>query len=48
MLASAYQTTVYKYDISGDAWTTVASLPVSLGWGKAVGYNNKIYLAGGY
>ncbi len=35
--------------LAGDAWTTAASLPLTLGWGKAVGYtNNYIYLAGGY
>jgi hypothetical protein len=47
-MSSVYQSTVYKYSIVGDAWTTVASLPSTIGWGKAVGYNNRIYFAGGY
>lgn len=42
-----YQTTVYKYDIALNTWSTVAALPVAMGWCKAVGYNNKIYVAGG-
>ncbi len=45
---TTYQNTVYKYDITLDTWSTVASLPALVGWGKAVGYNNKIYLVGGY
>ncbi len=44
---TSYSTTTYRYDINLDSWTTVAPLPDSIGWGKAVGYNNKIYLAGG-
>ncbi len=48
-MSSVYQTTVYKYDIGLDTWTTVTALPSTIGWGKAVGYNNNyIYLAGGY
>ena len=42
-----YQTTVYKYDIALNTWSTVAPLPVATGWCKAVGYNDKIYVAGG-
>ena len=46
-MSSVYQSTVYKYDIVGNSWSTVASLPIAIGWGKAVGYGNKIYFAGG-
>ncbi len=44
---SVYHVDVYKYDIALNTWSTVAPLPVALGWAKAVGYNNRIYLAGG-
>ena len=46
-MSSVYQSTVYRYDITLDSWSTVASLPIAVGWGKAVGYNNRIYFAGG-
>ena len=41
------QSTVYKYDITLNSWTTVAPLPATNSWGKAVGHNNLIYLVGG-
>ena len=45
---STYQSTVFRYSITGNIWTTVASLPAAIAWGKAVGYNNRIYFAGGH
>jgi hypothetical protein len=45
----AQVSTVWKYDINNDAggWVAVASLPSVLGWGRAVGHGNYVYLAGG-
>jgi hypothetical protein len=48
-MSGAYQNTVYKYDIVGAGpWVPVATLPVAIGWGKAVAHGNYIYFAGGY
>ena len=44
---TVYYNTVRRYDIVGNTWSTVASLPITIGWGRAVAYNNYIYLAGG-
>ena len=45
---TVYTNTTYKYDIAGNTWSTVAPLPGTIGWGRAVAYNNNyIYLAGG-
>lgn len=45
---TTYQNTVYRYDIAGNSWSTVAALPKLIGWCRAVSYGtNYIYLAGG-
>jgi len=47
-MSSVYQNTVFKYDIALNTWTTLtATLPVALGWGKAVAHGTDIYFAGG-
>ena len=47
--ASSYLATVERYDIAGNSWSYVASLPVGIAWGKTVGYaGNYIYLCGGH
>lgn len=46
-MSSVYQSTVYKYDILTDTWSTVTSMPIAIGWTKSVAYGNYIYVAGG-
>lgn len=48
--SSVYQSTVYKYDLStgiAGTWSSVAPLPVALGWVESASYGNYIYVAGG-
>ena len=41
--------TVWKYSVLGNTWTAATdTMPDNLGWGKAVAYNQSIYLFGGY
>ncbi|MFA5011873.1 MAG: kelch repeat-containing protein [Ignavibacteria bacterium] len=48
--AHEYTTTVYRYDISKGltgTWKSREPVPYTVGWGRAISYGNKIYLAGG-
>jgi hypothetical protein len=39
--------TVEVYDIASNTWSTAAPLPAAIGWGMAIGFNNRVYFAGG-
>jgi N-acetylneuraminic acid mutarotase len=46
---SAYQSTVFRYDLVANLWAAMSPLPGTIGWCKAVPWgSNYIYLAGGY
>ena len=46
-LSSSGFTTVYRYDIAGDAWTSATALPQEFDMGGVTIWDNVIYLCGG-
>jgi hypothetical protein len=45
---SVYTNVFYKYDIAGNSWSTLANLPIALGWTNIAAINGNIYCVGGH